>query len=55
MGMLYVDHDNEAARKLYFSLGFVDDHTDRAYVTDVAAGDESRPAGASDAAHGDEP
>jgi len=37
-GMLYVDHDNEAARKLYFSLGFVDDHTDRAYVTDVAAG-----------------
>ena len=21
-GMLYVDHDNEAARKLYFSLGF---------------------------------
>jgi mycothiol synthase len=34
--MLYVDHDNEAARKLYFSLGFLDDHTDRAYVTDVA-------------------
>jgi mycothiol synthase len=55
MGMLYVDHDNEAARKLYFSLGFVDDHTDRAYVTDVAAGDESRPAGASDAAYGDKP
>ncbi|HLN07050.1 MAG TPA: mycothiol synthase [Acidimicrobiales bacterium] len=36
-GMLYVDHDNEGARKLYFSLGFVDDHTDRAYVTDVPA------------------
>ncbi len=37
-GMLYVDHDNESARKLYFSLGFVDDHTDRAYVIDVPAG-----------------
>ena len=36
-GMLYVDHDNAAARRLYFSLGFVDDHTDRAYVTDVPA------------------
>jgi mycothiol synthase len=35
-GMLYVDHDNEAARKLYFSLGFKDDHTDRAYVADIA-------------------
>ena len=35
-GMLYVDHDNEAARRLYFSLGFGDDHTDRAYVIDVA-------------------
>ncbi len=35
-GMLYVDHDNETARKLYFSLGFSDDHTDRAYVIDVA-------------------
>jgi mycothiol synthase len=34
-GMLYVDHDNETARKLYFSLGFADDHVDRAYVTDV--------------------
>ena len=38
MGMLYVDHDNESARRLYFSLGFVDDHVDRAYVTDVPAG-----------------
>jgi len=36
-GMLYVDHDNGAARKLYFSLGFADDHTDRAYVADVPA------------------
>ncbi len=34
--MLYVDHDNEGARKLYFSLQFADDHLDRAYVTDVA-------------------
>ena len=42
-GMLYVDHDNEAARKLYFSLGFRDDHTDRAYVTDVAPS-PARPA-----------
>jgi len=43
VGMLYVDHDNEAARRLYFSLGFVDDHTDRAYVTDVpASGASSR-------------
>ncbi|MGA3352083.1 MAG: mycothiol synthase [Acidimicrobiales bacterium] len=40
-GMLYVDHDNDAARKLYFSLGFVDDHTDRAYVIDVPPGDAS--------------
>jgi len=37
-GMLYVDRDNESARKLYFSLGFADDHTDRAYVADVVAG-----------------
>ena len=37
-GMLYVDHDNESARRLYFSLGFVDDHTDRAYVIDVPSG-----------------
>jgi mycothiol synthase len=45
-GMLYVDHDNEAARRLYFSLGFVDDHTDRAYVTDVPAGGAGQPPGA---------
>ncbi len=50
-GMLYVDHDNEGARKLYFSLGFFDDHIDRAYVSDVPAteargqrGAEARPA-----------
>ncbi len=50
VGMLYVDHDNEAARRLYLSLGFTDDHTDRAYVADVPADDQagspvaSRPA-----------
>lgn len=33
--MLYVDRDNAPARALYFSLGFADDHTDRAYVIDV--------------------
>ncbi len=45
-GMLYVDHENEAARKLYFSLGFVDDHVDRAYVTDVPAGEARHLPGA---------
>jgi mycothiol synthase len=40
--MLYVDHDNEGARKLYFSLGFADDHLDRAYVTDVRATDATQ-------------
>ena len=44
--MLYVDHDNASARRLYFSLGFVDDHTDRAYVTDVPAAAAGQPAGA---------
>ena len=43
--MLYVDHDNEPARRLYFSLGFLDDHIDRAYVTDVPAGGARRRAG----------
>jgi mycothiol synthase len=46
--MLYVDHDNEAARRLYFSLGFVDDHTDRAYVADVPAAGASRLHGSAD-------
>jgi RimJ/RimL family protein N-acetyltransferase len=52
--MLYVDHDNVAARRLYFSLGFVDDHTDRAYVTDVVAGYAAHLRGASHEAGGDE-
>jgi mycothiol synthase len=43
--MLYVDHDNVSARRLYSSLGFVVDHTDRAYVADVPA-TAGQPAGA---------
>ncbi len=38
VGMLYVDADNERANRLYFDLGFTLDHTDRAFVGDVAAG-----------------
>jgi mycothiol synthase len=53
-GMLYVDHDNVAARRLYLSLGFVDDHTDRAYVIDVVAGYSSHLPGALHEAGGDE-
>lgn len=34
--MLYVDRDNTGARALYKSLGFADDHVDRAYTGDVA-------------------
>ena len=44
--MLYVDHDNEGARKLYFSLGFFDDHIDRAYVSDVPAAEPGGQRGA---------
>ena len=36
--MLYVDRDNREARGLYFALGFIDDHLDRAYTGDVAPG-----------------
>jgi mycothiol synthase len=37
VGMLYVDGDNVAAVELYRSMGFVDDHVDRAYTGMVAA------------------
>ena len=36
VGMLYVDADNSAARKMYENLGFVTHQTDRAFVGDVS-------------------
>jgi mycothiol synthase len=36
-GMLYVDGDNVAAVELYRSMGFIDDHVDRAYSGMIAA------------------
>ena len=35
VGMLYVDSDNEPARRLYERMGFTIDHADRAYSTTV--------------------
>ncbi|HEX4245242.1 MAG TPA: mycothiol synthase [Acidimicrobiales bacterium] len=37
VGMLYVDGDNVAAVKLYRSMGFTDDHVDRAYTGMITA------------------
>lgn len=36
IGMLYVDADNVAARKMYEGLGFVTHQTDRAFVGDIS-------------------
>ena len=36
VGMLYVDADNVAASTMYRSMGFVEDHVDRAYIVTVA-------------------
>jgi mycothiol synthase len=34
-GMLYVDRDNGPAMAMYRSMGFTEDHVDRAYVTEL--------------------
>jgi mycothiol synthase len=39
--MLYVAADNDAARRLYFAVGFGDDHVDRAYVKVLSSGADS--------------
>jgi mycothiol synthase len=41
--MLYVDRDNEEARSLYRSIGFDDDHVDRAYTADVPPEKAAQP------------
>jgi mycothiol synthase len=38
VGMLYVDADNVAATTMYRSMGFVEDHVDRAYLVTVEPG-----------------
>ena len=40
---LYVDGDNEPARRLYASAGFVVDHVDRVYVGDLQPAGRARP------------